>query len=130
MSVKRAKKKTAKAKSKSKKAAVRRPASTKAAAAPRAQIARGKTTLLVPTGRKVGDIAHFYPKISVAVVNVTGTIREGDEIVIRGGATNFKQRVTSMQVEHQQIQEARPGQSIGLRVSEAVREGDEVYLAA
>lgn len=75
----------------------------------------------------VGKVVHFYPKISVAVIDVLDEIKIGDEILIKGKTTNFKQTVESMQIEHEQVEKARKGDSIGLKVIERVREGDEVF---
>lgn len=76
---------------------------------------------------EVGKVTHFYPKISVAVVEVSGTIKVGDRIRIKGKKTDFEQVVESMQIEHKNIAEAKPGDSIGLKVIDKVREGDVVY---
>jgi len=51
----------------------------------------------------------------------------GDEISIEGATTNFRQKVTSMEIEHKKVDVAKAGQSIGLKVEERVREGDIVY---
>ncbi|MBU5678347.1 MAG: translation elongation factor-like protein [Candidatus Aenigmatarchaeota archaeon] len=75
----------------------------------------------------VGKVTHFYPKISVAVVEVLDEIKVGDEILIKGKTTNFKQIVESMQIEHEQVEKASKGDSVGLKVVERVREGDEVF---
>ena len=81
--------------------------------------------------KEVGIVSHYFTKISVAVVELKDTIRIGDRIFIRGGtypfATNFEQTVESMQVEHKNIESAKAGQSIGLKVNQKVREGDKVY---
>lgn len=79
-------------------------------------------------GELVGKITHFFDKISVAVIELSGTLREGDKIRIKGSTTDFEQTVNSMQIEHETIEEANAGQSIGLKVSEKVRPGDEVFL--
>ena len=76
----------------------------------------------------MGKITHFFDKISVAVIELSGTLREGDKIRIKGSTTDFEQTVNSMQIEHETIEEANAGQSIGLKVSEKVRPGDEVFL--
>lgn len=120
---------TRKTKAKPKARTAKRAPTRKVRVAPAQPRVVGPTTPIAQ-GRKVGVVTHFYPKISVAVVNVLETIKQGDEIEIRGGSTNIKQRVESMQVEHQQVQEAQPGQSIGLKVNDRVREGDEVYTAS
>ncbi len=75
----------------------------------------------------VGKITHYYGKIGVAVVELEDELSVGDEISIEGKTTNFRQKVESMQIEHKNIEKANPGDSIGLKVVEKVREGDKVY---
>jgi len=75
----------------------------------------------------VGKITHYFDKISVAVVEVLAPIKVGDQIKISGHGKEFTQEVTSMQIEHQQVEEAQKGQTVGMKVDQAVKEGDEVY---
>jgi len=84
---------------------------------------------LMEAGEKklVGKVAHYYSKISVAVVELSGNLNVGDKISIEGTTTNFQQIVESMQIEHKNLSSARAGQSIGLKVQQKVREGDLVY---
>ncbi|MEM0231165.1 MAG: EF-Tu/IF-2/RF-3 family GTPase [Candidatus Woesearchaeota archaeon] len=77
---------------------------------------------------EVGRITHYFSKIGVAVLKLSGSIRVGDTIRIRGHSTDFKQKVSSMQVEHKNIPEAKSGDEVGLKVESQVREGDLVYL--
>jgi translation elongation factor EF-1alpha len=77
--------------------------------------------------KPVGKIAHFYPKINVAVVELTDNLKVGDKISIEAKEQAFEQTVDSMQIEHEQIQEAKAGQAIGLRVTGRVHEGNAVY---
>jgi putative protease len=51
----------------------------------------------------------------------------GDEIIIKGATTNFAQKVDSIQIEHNKVEEAKAGDSIGLLVNYRVRAGDEVF---
>jgi putative protease len=76
---------------------------------------------------EVGRITHFFSKISVAVVELSAPLTVGDQIVVKGPATDFEQVVDSMQIEHQNVQRAEPGQSIGLKTVQHVREKDVVY---
>jgi len=76
---------------------------------------------------EVGHVTHFFTKISVAVVELSGTLAVGDTILIKGPTTDFEQVVGSMQIEHENIERAEAGQSIGLKVEERVREEDIVY---
>jgi len=77
--------------------------------------------------KTIGRVTHYYPKISVAVVELQAPINVGDKVLIKGSSTNFEQVVESMQIEHKDVGRAEAGQSIGLRVKERVRENDLVY---
>lgn len=76
---------------------------------------------------RIGKISHFYSKIAVAVVELEETLSVGDTISIEGAATNVTQAVDSMQIEHKEVQSAKKGQSVGLKVTDRVRENDVVY---
>jgi len=76
---------------------------------------------------EVGRVTHYFSKISVAVVELNAPLAVGDHILIKGPTTDFEQVVESMQIEHQNIQRAEAGQSIGLKVVQRVREKDIVY---
>ncbi len=76
----------------------------------------------------VGKITHYFSKIGVAVIELSGNLTAGDKISIEGPTTNVQQTVDSMQIEHKPIQSAKKGQAIGMKVVDKVREGDEVFL--
>ena len=76
---------------------------------------------------KIGEVTHFFSNINVAVIELSGSINTGDEIFIIGATSDFSQRVESMQIEHEQVNEAKSGDAIGLKVIERVRKGDEVF---
>lgn len=76
---------------------------------------------------EVGHIIHFFPKISVAIVELTASLAVGNRILIKGPTTDFEQVVDSMQIEHQNLQNAESGQSIGLKTTQHVKEKDVVY---
>ena len=79
---------------------------------------------------QVGKVTHYFSKIGVAVIEVTdGSIKVGDELHIKGHTSDFKQKVSSMQIEHEKVEMAEPKQSIGLKVNEPVRANDLVYKA-
>jgi putative protease len=77
---------------------------------------------------QVGTVTHFFSKISVAIIELTGPLKVGDTIHITGHTTDVTQPVTSMQVEHEQRQEAKAGDAVGVKVDANVREGDKVFL--
>lgn len=76
---------------------------------------------------EIGNITHFFSKISVAVVELTAPLSVGDTIAIKGPTTDFEQFVESMQIEHKNVSKAVAGQSVGLKVAQRVREKDTVY---
>lgn len=75
----------------------------------------------------IGEVTHYYGKIGVVTVKLLDTLKVGDVIKIIGGGNEFSQTVESMQIEHQNIQEAKAGDSIGLKVNQKVKEGYKVY---
>ena len=74
----------------------------------------------------VGKITHYYPHIGVAVVDLTGHLKIGDKILIEG-RDSFEQNVGSMQIDMKPIKEAKPKQSIGLKVEQEVKGKALVY---
>jgi GTPase len=90
-------------------------------------VVRGINCLSEEEVEEVGHITHFFSKISVAVVELSASLAVGDTIVIKGPNTDFEQVVESMQIEHKNVQSAKAGQSIGLKVAQHVRETDIVY---
>lgn len=76
---------------------------------------------------EIGLVKHFFPKISVAIVDLTAPLSVGDCILIKGSSTGFQTTVDSIQVEHKNIQRAEAGQSVGLKIRQTVKERDVVY---
>ena len=77
---------------------------------------------------QVGQVTGYFGKVGVAAIEIlSGDLRVGDTIRIRGKTTEFSQTVESMQLEHQPVQTAVPGQVVGIKVRERVRERDLVY---
>ncbi|HEC78738.1 MAG TPA: translation elongation factor-like protein [candidate division WOR-3 bacterium] len=76
----------------------------------------------------IGTITHYFGKIGVAVLKVTDDeVAVGDTIHIKGKHTDFTQTINSMQVEHENIEKAKKGNEVGLKVEQPVHEKDEVY---
>lgn len=84
----------------------------------------------LPKGKQIGEITHYYNNIGVGVIALKGKIAAGDSIVIAGRGNEFEQAVSSMQVEHKEVDSAKPGDDVGLKVDQAVKPGDLVYLKA
>lgn len=78
--------------------------------------------------QEIGIIEHYFSKIGVAAIKITdGNLKIGDKIHIKGATTDFEQIVESMEINRQKIEMAKPGDEIGIKVIDRVREGDRVY---
>ena len=77
---------------------------------------------------EVGLVSNYFSKISVAAVEITnGTVSVGDALHILGHTTDLECTVEAMQIEHNSVSEVKKGDSVGIKVSGRVREGDKVY---
>lgn len=76
---------------------------------------------------RVGKVTHFYNRISVAVLELSGNLEIGDKILILGRTSELTQVVTSMEIEHRKVQTVGPGMDVAMKVAEPVRKGDIVY---
>ena len=74
------------------------------------------------------EVTHYFPHVNAAVLKIkTGEIRIGDDLLFKGHTTNFKQKVVSMQIDHQPVLIAKKGDDFGVEVKSRVRAGDLVF---
>jgi len=76
---------------------------------------------------EIGQVNDFFARPVVAGVALTGTLKVGDTIHIKGHTTDLEQVVESLQIEHAQVAEAKAGDAIGIKVKDRCRGGDVVY---
>jgi translation initiation factor IF-2 len=76
---------------------------------------------------KIGVVSDFFAHINVAGIRLDAPLRVGDTIRIKGHTTDFEQTVDSMQIEHEQVEEAKAGESVGIKAKDRCRHGDEVF---
>jgi len=76
---------------------------------------------------EVGKVSDFFAHPVVAGIELSGTLKVGDKIHIKGHTTDMELIVDSMQINNVNVQEARAGDSVGVKVAERVRRGDSVY---
>ena len=113
-----------------KKRTAKRPAAKRSSPMPRAAAkpAPPPAPAVPPGEQPIGRVVHYYSHLSVAVISLDkGPLQVGDTIHIKGHTTDFRQRVDSMQVEHESITKAVPGDDFGLKVADHAREHDIVY---
>ena len=77
--------------------------------------------------KEVGKVNDFFARPVVAGIEMSGTLKVGDTIHIKGHTTDVEMVVTSMQIDNVNVDEAKKGKSVGIKVPERVRPGDIVY---
>jgi translation elongation factor EF-1alpha len=76
---------------------------------------------------RIGIVKDYFAKIGVAGIDVETTLRVGDRIHIKGHTTDLEETVESIQIEHAQVEQAKKGDAIGIKVPDRCRGGDVVY---
>ena len=76
---------------------------------------------------EIGKVSDFFAHPVVAGVDMTGTLKSGDKIHIKGHTTDIEMVIGSMQIDNQNVTEAGKGDSVGIKVPDRVRGGDTVY---
>jgi putative protease len=78
-------------------------------------------------GERVGTVTHYFTKIGVAVLDLSESISVGDRLHFLGKHTDFPQNIGSMQIEHEQVEQAGKGSEVAIKVDQRVRRGDSVF---
>ena len=75
---------------------------------------------------EIGKVSDFFAHPVVAGIELTGTLKVGDRVHIKGHTTDIEFTVNSMQINNVNVTEAKVGDAIGVKVTERVRRGDAV----
>jgi selenocysteine-specific translation elongation factor len=75
----------------------------------------------------IGKVNDFFTRPVVAGIELTANVKVGDNIHIKGHTTDLELTVDSMQIDNANVDQAKAGDNIGIKVSERVRRGDIVY---
>lgn len=108
------------------------PAAQQAAAPPaKAEPKTGAAALpaekQIAGGVFLGSVEDFFSHVQVMALKLQAPVSVGDMIRIKGHTTDITQKVESMQVEHQPVQAASTGDSVGIKIADRSRKGDAVY---
>jgi len=76
---------------------------------------------------EIGQVSDFFARPVVAGITLTGPLKVGDKIHIKGHTTDLELIVQSMQINNVNVNEAKAGDSVGVKVPDRVRRGDKVY---
>jgi putative protease len=75
----------------------------------------------------IGRVTHYFSHLSVAAVSLTEPLAVGDRIHIHGHTSDLVQDVSSMEVDHQSVERAGPGDDVALKVDDHVRDHDLIF---
>ncbi len=76
---------------------------------------------------EIGKVSDFFARPVVAGIELTASLKQGDRIHITGHTTDMEMTIKSMQIDNADVQEAKAGDAVGIKVSDRVRSGDTVY---
>lgn len=76
---------------------------------------------------EIGKVDDFFSRPVVAGINLTGTLKKGDKVHIKGHTTDLEFEVASMQINNVNVEEAKAGDAVGIKVTDRVRPGDIIY---
>ena len=81
-----------------------------------------------PEGKEIGRVSSYFSNVGVAAIQLSGKLKIGDKVHIKGHTTDFEVGIDSMQIERKDVKEAKKGDHIGIKVPEKVRPNDKVFL--
>lgn len=76
----------------------------------------------------LGYVEDYYAHVSVIAFTLQSPVSLGRRIQVLGYTTHFEQTIDSMQMDHQPVTQANPGDGVGVKVIARARAGDHVYL--
>jgi len=76
---------------------------------------------------EIGKVTDFFAHPVVAGIELTAALKLGDKIHIKGHTSDMEFTISSMQINNVNVNEAKAGDDIGIKVSERVRRGDTIY---
>ena len=80
-------------------------------------------------GKELGKVIHWYDKISVAVIKLDGPLKKGDRVVVKHGDEEFEDTITSIQIDHKDVDAAKKGDDAAVKLSQKAKEGSLVCNA-
>ena len=80
------------------------------------------------SGKQIGVVSSYFSHVGVAAIKLSGKLKDGDKIRIKGNTTDFEVDVKGIQIERKSVKAAKAGDHIGIKVPDKVRPNDKVYL--
>jgi len=78
--------------------------------------------------KEIGKVSGYFSHVEVAAIKLSGGLKTGDTVHIKGHTTDFEVKVNSIQIERAEVKTAKKGDHIGIKVPDKVRPSDVVFL--
>ena len=78
--------------------------------------------------KEIGTISTYFSNVEVAAIKLSGPLKVGDKIHVKGHTTDFETTVKSIQVDKDEVDSAKKGGHVGIKVPDKVRPNDKVFL--
>lgn len=79
--------------------------------------------------KELGKVVHYFDKIQVAVVKLSGALKVGENVKVTGHGADFTMSVDSMQVDHQDVSTVKAGDEVAIKVTQPVKSGAVLFKA-
>jgi U32 family peptidase len=79
-------------------------------------------------GKEIGTVSSYFSHVGVAAIKLSGNLKVGDKIRIKGNTSDFETQVEEIQIEREPVQSAKAGDHIGIKVPDKVRPNDKIFL--
>lgn len=78
--------------------------------------------------KEIGIVSGYFGQVGVAAIKLSGKLKIGERVHIKGHTTDFEEEVDTIQINNKDVSEAKKGEHIGIKVTEKVRPNDKVFL--
>jgi len=77
--------------------------------------------------KEIGKVTHYFDKAMVAVIKVSDKLKVGDTVKFAHALGEFTQQISSMQVDHKNIDSVKAGDEVAIKVDQATHESAKVF---
>ena len=79
------------------------------------------------TEKQIGTVSNYFNHLKVAAIKLTSPLKVGDVIKFVGGEVDYDMPIESIQINNKNVDAAKKGNEIGIKVKEKVRKDYKVY---
>jgi len=77
--------------------------------------------------KEIGKVIHWFDKINVAVLKLSAPLKKGDVVSVRRGEQEFEETISSMQIDHEDVDAGKKGDEVAVKFSNKTKEGATIY---